>query len=88
MISWTFQKQFINFKSFLSKDAPYYGDENGYGTTTLQLANGQMPPPIDTTDYFNGQQQPTYQQQLAFENETSYNNSQSGNPRVVREIIV
>ena len=73
------------------KDAPYYGDEtNGYGTT-LQIANNQMPPPIsmDTTDYFNTQQA-TYQQQLAFEDETSYNNSQSNgnNPRVIREIIV
>ena len=74
---------------FLSEDAPYYGDENGgYGTTTLQLANGQMPAPIDSNDYFNGQQQQAnYQQQLAFEDETAYNNSQV-NSRVIREIIV
>jgi len=68
--------------------APYYGDENGYGTTTLQIVNSQqtqIPPPItmDTNDYYNNQQQ-----QLAFEDETGYNNSQSNNSRVIREIIV
>lgn len=48
-----------------------------------------MPAPIDTNDYFNGQQQQTtYQQQLAFEDETSYNNNQQVNSRVIREIIV
>jgi len=71
--------------------APYYGDENGYGTTMANQTT-QIPPPMDSNDhFFNPNQQATYQQQqLAFEEETSYNGQANGNnsSRVIREIIV
>lgn len=76
---------------FLFTDAPYYEEENSYGTLQIQNQQTQLQQmQIDSTDYYTAaHQQQAYQaQQPQFEGEASYNSQANGSARVIREIIV